>query len=256
MTIHLLIIDALNLIRRIHSVQGSPCLPTCQRSIEQLYQHTLPTHAVAVFDDKNRANGWRSRLYPAYKEGRKPMPDSLQSELPLLQQAFEQFGLTCWQQEETEADDLIATLALKVSQHGHQVTIISTDKGYCQLQNEHIQIRDYFQKRWLDRAFIEREFGVLPQQLVDYWGLTGVGSSNISGVAGIGAKSAAELISQFGSLDEIYRRLEEVPVKWRNKLSGDKEAAYLSKRLATLKTDIPLNKNLQQLRVTASGQSK
>lgn len=249
MAIHLLIIDALNLIRRIHSVQGSPCLPTCQHSIQQLFQNTNPTHAVAIFDDKNRGNGWRSQIFPSYKEGRKPMPDSLELELPQLQNAFEQMGLVCWQQEDTEADDLIATLANKVSQHQHLVTIISTDKGYCQLQSDYIQIRDYFQKRWLDQTFIEKEFGVLPTQLPDYWGLAGISSSKIPGVPGIGAKSASQLIQQFGDLDTIYSRLDDVASKWREKLSIHKENAYLSRQLAILKTDIPLNKNLQQLRI-------
>lgn len=81
----------------------------------------------------------------------------------------------------------------KVAQAGHNVTIISTDKGYCQLLSPAIRIRDYFQKRWLDLEFISQEFGVKPTQLTDYWGLTGVSSSKVSGVPGIGPKSATEL---------------------------------------------------------------
>lgn len=250
MTIHLLIVDALNLIRRIHSVQGSPCQTTCIVSLQQLLQHTQPTHAVAVFDDKARHHSWRNQLFPDYKAGRKPMPDSLQTELPELQTAFEQQGVICWQQDNTEADDLIATLTHKVSQHNHLVTIVSTDKGYCQLQSDYVQIRDYFQKRWLDHAFILQEFGVQPNQLTDYWGLAGITSSKISGVPGIGAKSAAQLIQQYHDLDNLYQNIESVPEKWREKLKQHHEMAYISKQLAALKTDIPLNKNLQQLRFT------
>lgn len=80
---------------------------------------------------------------------------------------------------------------------GHQATIVSTDKGYCQLLSPTIRIRDYFQKRWLDAPFIASEFGVTPEQLADYWGLAGISSSKVPGVAGIGPKSAAQLLNEF-----------------------------------------------------------
>ncbi|SUI13760.1 exonuclease IX [Salmonella enterica subsp. enterica serovar Enteritidis] len=116
-----------------------------------------------------------------------------------------------------EADDLAATLALKVTEAGHQATIVSTDKGYCQLLSPGLRIRDYFQKRWLDAPFIEKEFGVLPRQLPDYWGLAGISSSKVPGVAGIGPKSATQLLIQFQNLEGIYAHLDEVPEKWRKK---------------------------------------
>ncbi|SUH35225.1 exonuclease IX [Salmonella enterica subsp. enterica] len=82
---------------------------------------------------------------------------------------MKQRGVRCWASDGNEADDLAATLALKVTEAGHQATIVSTDKGYCQLLSPGLRIRDYFQKRWLDAPFIEKEFGVLPRQLPDYW---------------------------------------------------------------------------------------
>lgn len=153
MAIHLLIIDALNLIRRIHAVQGSPCLVTCQNAIGQLIQHTQPTHAVAVFDEDDRADSWRHQSLPDYKAGRTPMPDNLFAEMPSLKAGFEAQGIACWHSAGNEADDLAATLAAKVSSGGHQVTIVSTDKGYCQLLAPNVQIRDYFQKRSLDELY-------------------------------------------------------------------------------------------------------
>ena len=102
--------------------------------------------------------------------------------MPALRAAFEQRGVCCWESSGNEADDLAATLAVKVSRAGHQATIVSTDKGYCQLLSPTLRIRDYFQKRWLDAPFIEKEFGVLPQQLPDYWGLAGISSSKIPGL--------------------------------------------------------------------------
>ena len=188
MMIHLLIVDALNLIRRIHAVQGSPCVNACRHALQQLIQHSRPTHAVAVFDEDDRRDSWRHQILPDYKAGRSPMPENLQQEMPQLREAFAELGVASWHSPGNEADDLAATLAAKVAGGGHQVTIVSTDKGYCQLLAPNVQIRDYFQKRWLDMPFVQQEFGVQPQQLPDYWGLAGIGSSKIPGVAGIGPK--------------------------------------------------------------------
>lgn len=249
MSIHLLIVDALNLIRRIHAVQGSPCVDACRHALQQLIQHSCPTHAVAVFDKDDRSDSWRHQLLPDYKAGRSPMPENLQQELPQLRQAFEALGVACWHSSGNEADDLAATLAVKVAGNGYQVTIVSTDKGYCQLLAPNVQIRDYFQKRWLDMPFVQQEFGVSPQQLADYWGLAGISSSKIPGVAGIGPKTAVLLLQQAINLDNLYQLLAEVPEKWRSKLEQHREMAYICKQIATLRTDLQLDGNLQQLRL-------
>ena len=251
MTHHLLIIDALNLIRRIHAVQGSNCLSGCVAAAKQLLHHSQPTHTVAVFDHPLRKSGWRHQLYPDYKAGRSAMPEDLAQQLPNIEKTFATLGIPCWTSEQDEADDLAATLAVKMRSAGHQVTLVSTDKGYCQLLSAQIQIRDYFQKRWLDVPFIEREYGVNAAQLPDYWGLCGIASSKIPGVAGIGPKSAQALIGQFATLEELYQRLDEVPAKWRNKLEAERDNAFMSRELAQLKTDLQLSGNLKQLRYIA-----
>ncbi|WP_431615651.1 flap endonuclease Xni [Citrobacter amalonaticus] len=249
MAVHLLIVDALNLIRRIHAVQGSPCVETCLHALDQLIVHSQPTHAVAVFDDEARNSGWRHQRLPDYKAGRPPMPDELHNEMPALRAAFEQRGVACWVSSGNEADDLAATLAVKVAQAGHQATIVSTDKGYCQLLSPTLRIRDYFQKRWLDAPFIEKGFGVQPQQLPDYWGLAGISSSKVPGVAGIGPKSATQLLVQFQTLEGLYAHLDDVPEKWRKKLEAHQEMAFLCRDIARLQTDLQLDGNLQQLRL-------
>lgn len=248
MALHLLIVDALNLIRRLHAVQGSPCIDGCVAALRQLLGHTRPTHVVAVFDGEARHHGWRHQRLPDYKSGRPLMPDDLQAEMPALQQAFRDAGVSCWIAEQDEADDLAATLAVKMAQAGHQATIVSTDKGYCQLLAPEIRIRDYFQKRWLDLPFIEAEFGVAPQLLPDFWGLCGISSSKIPGVTGIGPKSAKQLLSDFHSLDGIYQQLDQVPPKWRDKLASGQQMAELSREVATLKRDLVLQGNLNTLR--------
>lgn len=249
MAVHLLIVDALNLIRRIHAVQDSPCVDTCLHALDQLIVHSQPTHAVAVFDEDDRADSWRHQRLPDYKAGRTPMPDSLHAEMPAIRAAFEQRGVACWASAGNEADDLAATLAVKVAQAGHQATIVSTDKGYCQLLSPTIRIRDYFQKRWLDAPFIHDTFGVTPQQLPDYWGLAGISGSKVPGVAGIGPKSATELLQQFASLEALYNGLDAVPEKWRKKLEAHREMAFTCREVARLQTDLQLDGNLQQLRL-------
>ncbi|KLN97657.1 flap endonuclease Xni [Moellerella wisconsensis] len=246
--IHLLIIDALNLIRRIHAVQGSPCATTCMSAIQQLIAHASPSHIVAVFDEEDRHNSWRHQLLPDYKAGRQAMPEDLQHELIAIKQLFEQQGICCWHSQGDEADDLAATLACKVTSAGHTVTIVSTDKGYCQLLSPAIQIRDYFQKRWLDLPFVTKEFGVAPHQLPDYWGLTGVSSSKIPGVAGIGPKSAIALLQQYETLDNLFANLESVTDKWRKKLENQYAIADICRKISTLRTDLQLNGNLKDLR--------
>lgn len=246
---HLIIIDALNLIRRIYAVQGNHCATGCQAAVKQLIFHTQPTHAVAVFDNPDQKQGSRHQLWPQYKAGRTPMPAELQQLMPVLQQQLQQDGITCWQADNDEADDLAATLACKMAASGYQATIISTDKGYCQLLAPGIQIRDYFQKRWLDLQFIEQEFGVLPAQLPDYWGLTGISSSKIPGVAGIGHKTARQLLQQFRDLEQLYQQLDKIPDKWRTKLAAKQQQAMLFRQLATLKKDLNLAANLNKLRL-------
>lgn len=248
-SVHLLIVDALNLIRRIHAVQGSPCRDGCLSALEQLLVQSNPTHAVAVFDDDARSSGWRHQLLSDYKAGRAPMPDDLVAEMPRLREAFIARGVACWHSEGNEADDLAATLAVKIAGAGHEATIVSTDKGYCQLLSPTIRIRDYFQKRWLDVPFIAAEFGVAPQQLPDFWGLAGISSSKIGGVAGIGPKSATQLITEFGTLENLYARLDDVPEKWRKKLEAHRDSAFTCREVARLRTDLQLDGNLQQLRL-------
>lgn len=252
MSIHLVIIDALNLIRRVHSAQPDPndidrTINTTTRTLTRIISESEPTHIIAVFDHHLQDRGWRAELLPSYKEGRKPMPEPLQQGLDRIQQAWWELGIDSLLSEGDEADDLVATLACKVASHNEKVTIISTDKGYCQLLSPTLQIRDYFQHRWLDEPFIESEFGVKPSQLADYWGLTGISSSQVPGVAGIGPKAAKEILTQFVSIEEAFASSELAP-KYRKKLDEHIEMARICKQISTLKTDIELGFNLQDIR--------
>ena len=174
--------------------------------------------------------------------------------LEKIQDAWWQLGIDSLLSEGDEADDLVATLAVKVASHNEKVTIISTDKGYCQLLSPTLQIRDYFQHRWLDAPFVEQEFGVKPEQLADYWGLTGISSSQVPGVAGIGPKAAKEILTQFNDIETAYAS-QELVAKYRKKLDAHIERARKCKQVAALKTDIELGFNLQDIRYETAERS-
>lgn len=254
MSIHLVIIDALNLIRRVHSAQPDPndiarTIATTSRTLNKIISESQPSHMIAVFDHHLQERGWRAELLPEYKQNRKPMPEPLVEGLEAIQDAWWKLGIDSLLSDGDEADDLVATLAMKVANHGEKVTIISTDKGYCQLLSPTLQIRDYFQHRWLDQPFIEKEFGVKPSQLSDYWGLTGVSSSQVPGVPGIGPKAAKEILTQYSTIEAAYTSGDLV-TKYRNKLDQHIDSARRCKQIAALKTDIALGFNLQDIRFT------
>lgn len=256
MSLHLVIIDALNLIRRVHSAQPDPSditrtITTTERTLKRIINESEPTHIIAVFDHHLQERGWRAELLPDYKANRKPMPEPLLNGLDRIQQAWWELGIDSLLSEGDEADDLVATLAVKVASHGEKVTIISTDKGYCQLLSPTLQIRDYFQHRWLDAPFIEKEFGVTPNQLADYWGLTGVSSSQVPGIPGIGPKAAKDILTQYPDIETAHAS-EELAAKYRKKFDLHIESARLSKRVSALKTDIELGFNLQDIRYAPS----
>lgn len=255
MSIHLVIIDALNLIRRVHSAQPDPSdiartINTTTKTLNRIISESQPTHIIAVFDHHLQDRGWRAQVLPNYKQNRKPMPEPLLEGLDKIQQAWWDLGIDSLLSDGDEADDLVATLAMKVANHGEQVTIVSTDKGYCQLLSPTLRIRDYFQHRWLDAPFIEAEFGVKPEQLADYWGLTGVSSSQVPGIPGVGPKAAKEILTQFNDIEEAHASDELAP-KYRKKFDEHIESARVCKQVSALKTDIELGFNLQDIRFQA-----
>ncbi|RSD30612.1 flap endonuclease Xni [Vibrio pectenicida] len=252
MSIHLVIIDALNLIRRVHSAQPDPddiarTITTTTRTLSKIINESQPTHIIAVFDHHLQERGWRAELLSDYKSNRKPMPKTLFDGLDTIQEAWWKLGIDSLLSSGDEADDLIATLAVKVANRNQKVTIISTDKGYCQLLSAKLQIRDYFQHRWLDEPFIAKEFGVKSSQLADYWGLTGISSSQVTGVPGIGPKAAKEILTKYTDIEQAYTSEELVP-KYRKKLTEHIDTARRCKQVSALKTDVALGFNLQEIR--------
>ncbi|NQY62656.1 MAG: flap endonuclease Xni [Alteromonadaceae bacterium] len=269
MPAHLILIDALNLIRRIYAVQERPFLlnkdaitneladntktqvlfntqKSCSQALNKIIELQSPSHALAVFDSQTPC--WRYQLYPDYKKGRKKMPTHLAQKLPDIQDEFMQQNVDSLVSDQDEADDLIATLAVKVALRGQKVTIISTDKGFLSLLSPNIRVYDYFNRRYLDEHHVLEKFNVKPTQLIDLWTLTGDSTNKIPGVAGIGQVNASALLNTYGSLAKILTATD-LKTSISNKLKGCDEQIALSKTLLTLKQDIPLGFNLKDIRL-------
>ncbi|KZN69376.1 flap endonuclease Xni [Pseudoalteromonas luteoviolacea] len=254
---HLLLIDALNLIRRIYAVDCEQagltdeqiiksCLHRVKNATRKLLKATQATHAIAVFDgDKS----WRYHLYADYKANRKPMPATLKSNLEMVSQGFNDNGVKAYFPQQDEADDIIATLAHKSAQHNVQATIVSTDKGFLPMLDMNIQVYDYFKQQYINEEDVESKFTIAKDKLHDYWGLMGDKTNDIPGVKGIGKKTALEVLSQYGSVEEA---LQSATLKEsvRKKLETDMDNFVLSKVLVALRTDIEMGFNLSQLRLT------
>ena len=270
MAAHLILIDALNLIRRIYAVQERPFTQIKQQHDDELSASTLkqvlfntqqtsvnaltkiidqlePTHALAVFDSQQPC--WRYKLFDGYKKGRKKMPEHLANKLTAIQDAFMEQGVDSLTSDEDEADDLIATLAVKMAFHGQKVTIISTDKGFLPLLSPNIHLYDYFNRRYLDEEHVQSKFDVKSSQLIDFWTLTGDNTNKIEGVSGIGQVNAAKLLNQYGSIKAILNATD-LKDSLAEKLTQSHETMDLARKLLTLKKDIPLGFNLKDIRLT------
>ncbi len=255
---HLLLIDGLNLIRRIHAaVPGeghdavAAAVDSSVHSLNRLFRQFTPSHAVCCFDGPELS--WRHLEYPDYKAGRKPMPTELRDALPGFREQFSHIGLASLALATVEADDLAATLAVKMLNAGGRVTLVSTDKGFAQLlpregAGERLCLWDAFGRRQIDSDNVRQRFGVDPQQLRDYWALTGDSTNNIRGVEGVGPKTAQRLLEEHSSLDSLYQQLSEVTDKLATKLENQRPEAELSRRLVTLATDLELGCRLSDFR--------
>ncbi|WP_319781721.1 flap endonuclease Xni [Oceanisphaera sp. IT1-181] len=257
----LLILDALNLIRRLYAVQeqqhqdSDAALAATSAALThaatRLLRQFQPSHVVAVFD--GAPQGFRHHLYPDYKANRKPMPAPLAGYLGQLQQDLWALGIDALLSDTDEADDLIATLARTLSRHGKPSVIVSTDKGFCQLLNPHIQLWDHFKQQALTASLAEQQFDLSIAQLVDYWALTGVSGSAIKGVPSIGPKRAHALLTRWHSLDQLLAELpseekSEALNKEHSTVLKHQQQALLARQLVKLVDDIELGFNLQDLR--------
>ncbi len=252
---HLLIVDGLNLIRRVHAaVQPAPpaeidlsrVVDACRSSLARLLRHAPFSHAVCVMDSE--APSWRHQLYPDYKANRDPMPTSLRDALGDILAAFSDLGVRQVHKDGFEADDVIATIAVRVTGAGGRVTIASTDKSFCQLLRERLEVFDHFSDRYLDAEYVHQRFDVEPETLSTLFALTGNPSVSVPGVRSVGLRTAAGLIHEHGDLDAILAAAASMDSHVGSRLRADREAARLAMQLLSLRTDVELGLNLRDFR--------
>ncbi len=201
-----------------------------------------PTHVIAAFDPPGPT--FRKDLYTDYKATRKETPEDLVPQFALVKEVVDALGIVRMEQKGFEADDVIGTVAKRAAGEGYDVVIVTGDKDTLQLVDEHITVftmsRGIHDMILYDTAMVQDKTGLLPTQMTDYKGLRGDSSDNIPGVKGVGEKTAVALLTAYRDLDGVYAHVDDVATGVRAKLKRDKEQAYLSKELGTIKTDVPL----------------
>ncbi|MGD2252431.1 MAG: DNA polymerase I [Anaerolineales bacterium] len=205
---------------------------------------------LAVAFDTGRT--FRDDLYAEYKATREKMPDDLRHQIDRIRQVVTAFGIPIFEAEGYEADDVLGTIARQAAAEGVEVVIITGDRDMLQLADEHVTIQ-LAGRRLADSVGygpdkVQEKFGVRPDQLVDYKAMVGDTSDNIPGVRGVGKKTAVSLLEQYGTLEEIYKHLEDIPTRYRSKLEAGRENAFLSRQLATIVYDVPIEIDLEACR--------
>ena len=219
-----------------------------QRYISDHTGADAPTHVAVIFDKGSHT--FRNDLYSDYKANREAMPEDLRPQIPLTRTATEAFNIACKEIEGFEADDIIATLAVQARDAGGRVTIISSDKDLMQLVGGGVEMLDAMKNKRIDVEGVEEKFGVGPDRVVDVQALAGDSVDNVPGAPGIGIKTAALLINEFGDLETLLDRAEEIKQpKRRETLIEKREQIELSKKLVQLDMNTPLDFTLEDLEV-------
>ena len=208
-----------------------------------------PDCLAVVFDEKGPT--LRHEEFKEYKAHRPPMPEGMQAQVPYIHRVVEAFGLPVVHAPGYEADDLIGTLARKAEAAGFDVVIVTGDKDMFQLLTQAVRIYDPVKDKWFGEEECRERFGVEPARVVEVMGLMGDATDNIPGVKGIGEKTAIKLIAEFGTIEELLRRVDEVKAsKTRSLLTEQAENARLSRKLATIQMESPVEFNPDQFRVS------
>ena len=205
-----------------------------------------PTHLAVIFD--HSAKTFRNDLYPEYKAHRPEPPEDLVPQFALVRDATRAFNVPCIEMEGYEADDIIASYTRMVEDQGGEVVIISSDKDLMQLVSDHVSLFDTMKNKKIGRGEVIEKFGAPPEKVIDIQALAGDSVDNVPGVPGIGIKTAAQLIEEYGDLDTLLARAGEIKQpKRRENLIANADKARLSRELVTLKQDAPLETPLDAL---------
>jgi 5'-3' exonuclease len=256
----LLAIDGLSVLRPIFEANAEPdlrkraqdTLDSAVSSFGRLIGTHLPSHVLAAFDAGGHT--WRHSLYPRYRENRMPMATELRDRIPDFLATLEKMGMKPLRVENVEADDVIATGVTRWLAEGRGEAIVATsDKDLHQLIEFGAVVCDPFERGELrDAAWVQKKFGVRPEQLADYLALMGDAVDGVPGVPGIGKKKAAELLQRYGTIDGVMAGAGLLLDTTGKALRGNKSDLYMSRKLVALKTDVTLGVTWKMLAMPAA----
>ena len=213
-------------------------------------QDVKPDFAIVSFDVGKPQ--FRFDAYPEYKAGRPRMPDDLRGQFPIVREITAMMSMPVRELEGYEADDVIGTLAKKATAQGVDTMIVSGDLDGLQLVDDHVRLlttrMGVAATVIYDETRVMERYGLRPDQMLDYKALKGDTSDNIPGVPGVGEKTAISLLQQFGTLDGIYGRLDEVKGKLRERLIEHRDSAFMSREIGRIVTDLPVELGLEEAR--------
>src|SRR3972149_10266665 len=213
------------------------------RELVRVLEQEKPEYLAVAFDV---GKTFRDEIFPEYKATREKMPDELRSQIERIREMVDAFHIPRLEMEGFEADDVLGSIAKIAAEQGLGVKIITGDRDLLQLVNERTTV--YLagdDQNYIKEEDVIKKLGVRPDQVVDYKALVGDKSDNIPGVAGVGEKTAINLLEKFKTLDNIYAHIDEVENRWKAKLELKKENAYMSRNLAQIKTDLKVKFDLE-----------
>ncbi len=214
-----------------------------------------PTHFAVIFDSARK--NFRNEIYSEYKGNRSDAPDDLIPQFEYIRQSVKAFNLPAIELINYEADDLIATYVEKILDLGAKVTIVSSDKDLMQLYKKGVRIYDPMKNKFINQDDVHNKFGVTPEKVVDVQSLAGDSTDNVPGVPGIGVKTAAELINQYGTLENLLKNASKIKQnKRRETLINNKDDAIISKKLVTLKKNVPVKNKIEEFTLKSVDQNK
>jgi DNA polymerase I len=218
------------------------------KMIMKLLDDTDADHVAVIFDKARKT--FRSDIYPEYKAHRPPPPDELIPQFALVREATDALNIPAVSLEGFEADDIIATYAREAAEQGAEVTIVSSDKDLMQLVNDRVTMLDAMKNKVIRAEQVFEKFGVGPDKVIEVQALAGDSADNVPGVQGIGVKTAAQLLDEYGDLDTLLERAGEIKQpKRREKLLEQADMARISRELVTLKDDVELNQRISDFAV-------
>ncbi len=227
-------------VPRLSAPDGTPtnAILGVARILLKILKEDRPSGIAAVFDSREPTP--RHDLYPAYKATRLSVPEDLAAQIPLVMEVIDALGIPRIQVPGAEADDIIGTLARMAEEEGMEVVIVSSDKDLYQLVSKGVTVRDGLKERTVGEEEVRATFGVEPAQVADMLALSGDPSDNVPGVPGIGEKTAAELIREFGSLEGLLAHVDSLKGSRREKIEKNAEVARLCRTLVTIDRSIPI----------------